>query len=100
MKDNNLPPIPPIDVLAIVKAAIKETRWYEWILLAILIISALIFWFRAINQRDRILMEQFRNQSASMYVGALFFQQLKKDLTTEVVGLGLKGSQQIQRAWH
>jgi len=73
MKGNNLPPIPPIDVLAVIKTAIKETRWYEWVLLVILIGSALVFWFRAINQHDRTLMEQFGNfTSAPMYVGALF----------------------------
>ena len=70
MKNDNLPP--PIDVLVVVKAAIKEIRWYEWVLLVILIVSAMAFWFRAINQHDKALLEQFGSfTSAPTYIGAL-----------------------------
>ena len=93
MKNDNLPP--PIDVLVVVKAAIKEIRWYEWVLLVILIVSAMAFWFRAINQHDRVLMEQFGNfTSAPMYVGALFYK--KMDRSMKVTGPELKYFQPTQ----
>jgi hypothetical protein len=71
-KDDNLPPIPPIDMLGIIKANIRETRWYEWVLLIILVGSAIVFWFRAISAHDRALMEQFGNQVPRCMSGHFF----------------------------
>ena len=93
MKNDNLPP--PIDVLVVVKAAIKEIRWYEWVLLVILIVSAMAFWFRAINQHDMSHLEQFGSfTSAPTYIGALFYK--KMDRSMKVTGPELKYFQQTQ----